>query len=88
MNTINFDEPIRAVPLWLLRAYLEELGGTLEGDYAVRGPDWYAYLTQLHDYEVGSLRIGQVYIAFEGDINALQPIREGLTVKLQTRGGG
>ena len=51
---------MRAIPLWLLRAYLEELGGQVQADGSVAGEGWQARLTQLPDAEVGSLRIGQV----------------------------
>lgn len=78
---------MRAVPLWLLREYLVELGGRAEGA-AIVGVGWWAHLTQLDDYQIGSLRVGEVQVAVEGDPMALAGLAAGLERKLATRGGG
>lgn len=85
---IDLDGPIRGVPLWLLREYLEELGGAVGPDGAVVGPGWAARLTQLEDHRLGSLRIGQVGLALTGEEAAVAEVRRVLTYKLMTRGGG
>lgn len=64
-------EEIHAIPLWLLREYLEELGGTAESETHVVADGWTAALTKLEPRRVGSLRIGQVKIEFEGEPDAL-----------------
>ena len=51
---------IRALPIWLLREYLEGAGGRSLDDGAVEGPGWIARLTQIEDYRIGSLAVGQV----------------------------
>lgn len=85
---IDLDGPLRGLPLWLLREYLEELGGAAGPDGAVAGAGWTARLTQLEDHRLGSLRIGQVRLELAGDEAALAEVRRVLTYKLMTRGGG
>jgi hypothetical protein len=85
---IDLDEPIRGMTVWLLREYLEELGGASGPDGVVAGPGWSARLTQLEDHALGSLRIGQVRLELSGDEASLAELRRALTLKLMTRGGG
>lgn len=75
-----------AIPLWLLREYLEELGGTAQSDTVVAGEGWRAELTKLPDQHVGSLRIGRVELRLEGEEEALARLRPGLDLKTM-RGG-
>ncbi len=85
---VDLDTPIRGVPLWLLREYLEELGGTAHSPEEVHGPGWQVRLSQLEPFQLGSLRVGQVGLAFSGTPEALAPLRATLGRKLLTRGGG
>ncbi|HID51848.1 MAG TPA: DUF1952 domain-containing protein [Anaerolineae bacterium] len=64
-------EEIHAIPLWLLREYLEEIGGTAVSETRVVGEGWTAVLTKLEPRQVGSLRVGQVKIEFTGEPDAL-----------------
>ena len=68
-------EEIHSIPLWLLREYLEELGGTAENDNYVVADGWTAVLTKLEPRHVGSLRVGQVKIEFEGQPDALAQLQ-------------
>jgi hypothetical protein len=78
---------VRAIPLWLLRAYLEELGGQVQADGSVAGEGWQARLTQLPDAEVGSLRIGQVRLELTGEAAAVARLQHALKPKLLRAGG-
>jgi hypothetical protein len=78
---------IRAIPIWLLREYLEQAGGTTGDDGAVVGDGWTATLTQLDDAAVGSLRIGVVRLAIGGDADAVARVETALEPRL-LRGGG
>jgi len=78
---------VRGIPLWLLRAYLVEAGGTAEGDNIVVGDGWQVRLTQLADFEVGSLRVGAIRVEWEGEGEAFARMQELLEQKL-LRGGG
>lgn len=74
------------VPLWLLRAYLVELGGRARGN-RVRGDGWRAELVQVGDHRIGSLNVGQVRVTVEGEPSALDRLLPALEKKL-VRGGG
>ena len=64
-------EETHSIPLWLLRDYLTEVGGEAESENRVTGDGWTAVLTKLEPRHVGSLRVGQVKIEFEGQPDAL-----------------
>ena len=72
---IEKTEETHSIPLWLLREYLEELGGTAENDNYVVGDAWTAALTKMEPRKVGSLRVGQVKIEFEGESAALDQLK-------------
>jgi hypothetical protein len=72
------------VPAWLLRAYLQELGGAEQPDGAVQGPGWTARLEPLAG-GAESLRIGRVTVTIEGP--AAVATMAALRAKAQ-RGGG
>jgi len=78
---------VRGIPLWLVRAYLEEAGGTAEGDNIVVGDGWQVRLTQLDDFEVGSLRVGQIRVEWEGEGEAFARMQKLLEQKLLRAGG-
>ena len=87
---------IRGVPVWLLRAYLAELGAAADDDggagdgaaprmtgdgYAV---SWSAELVRLPG---GTLTLTQLNIRLDGDAAAVAALEPALLAKLQ-RGGG
>jgi hypothetical protein len=72
---IEQTEETHSIPLWLLREYLEELGGIAENDNYVVGDDWTATLIKMEPRKVGSLRVGQVKIEFVGELEALNNLK-------------
>lgn len=78
---------VHSIPLWLLREYLEELGGTATSETEVEGDGWRASLTKLPPQEIGSLRIGRVELRLEGEEEALVALRPGLDLKTLRAGG-
>ncbi|MHC4933188.1 MAG: DUF1952 domain-containing protein [Planctomycetota bacterium] len=79
---------VRGIPLWLLREYLEEDGGRASGDgLSVAGEGWSVRLTQLEDFQVGSLRVGQLRVELEGDGEAFERMQALLEKKLLRAGG-
>jgi hypothetical protein len=78
---------VYGIPLWLLREYLEELGGTAASDTIVAGVGWRAELTKLPAHQVGSLRIGRVELKLEGEPEAIAGLRPGLDRKTLRAGG-
>lgn len=67
-------EETHSIPLWLLRDYLTEVGGTAVNEHHVTGEGWTAVLTKLEPLQLGSLRVGQVKIVFEGQPEALEQL--------------
>ena len=77
----------RGIPLWLLREYLEEGGGRAAGDHRVVGDGWEVHLTQIEDFAVGSLRVGQVRLDVDGSDDAVARVLAFLEPKLVRAGG-
>jgi len=81
------EREIRGVPLWLIREYLEELGGAARDDATIEGPGWSASLEQIEDFRIGSLVVGQVRVRLEGDEETLAALEPRLDDKLIRAGG-
>ncbi len=79
-------EEVHAIPLWLLREYLEEIGGAAVSDTRVEGEGWTAVLTKLEPRRVGSLRVGQVKIEFTGKPDVLGPLQTRFAKKTMRAG--
>lgn len=56
---------IRGIPFFLLREYLEELGGTSTSEDRVEGPGWQADLVKMEPFRIGSLAVGQTKLTLE-----------------------
>lgn len=56
---------IRGIPFFLLREYLEELGGTATRDDRVEGPGWQVDLEKMEPFRIGSLSVGQTKLTIE-----------------------
>lgn len=78
---------LRAVPLWLLRHYITEIGAQEHPDGWLHGKDWQARLTQVEDFQIGSLRVGQVRFDLQGDDAVIADIWRQLEPKLIRAGG-
>ncbi len=83
----RIERNVHGVPLWLLRAYLEELGGHADGEQRVVGEGWQARLSKIEDYRIGSLRVGRVRLELWGEPEAVAQLMAPLELKL-LRGGG
>jgi len=84
---MQINQIITGIPLWLVQEYIEELGGRLESDGWLRGEVWRARLTQVEDYQIGSLRVGQVSLELEGQAPALESLQAALNKRLLRAGG-
>ncbi len=80
-------EEVHSIPLWLLREYLEEIGGTSVNDNHVEGKGWTVTLTKIEPKKIGSLRIGQVKLEIEGDTEAIATLKEAFNKKTMRAGG-
>jgi hypothetical protein len=76
----------RGIPLKLFRDYLIDLGGSQAEDGCVEGPGWRAHLERVEDFQIGSIRVGQVHVELEGDSQALDALMPQLEKKLLRAG--
>ena len=81
------DRVITGLPVWLLREYVAEIGARRGRNGTLRGDGWAAHLERADDFQVGSLRVGQVRLRLYGDEKTLEPVLAALEKKL-VRGGG
>jgi hypothetical protein len=58
-------QEMRGIPFFLLREYLEELGGTATSEHRVEGPGWQADLFRMEPFRLGSLSVGQTRLVIE-----------------------
>jgi hypothetical protein len=56
---------IRGIPFFLLREYLEDLGGKAISEHRVEGPGWQADLERMEPFRIGSLSVGQTKMILE-----------------------
>lgn len=93
----HHERVLRGIPRWLLREYLEDLGGQLAGSASdadstgttetLNADGWQATLTQLEDFRVGALHSGQVRLTVTGDPDEVRGMLSRLAPRL-FRGGG
>lgn len=77
---------IRGIPLWLLREYLEELGGTAVSETRVEGEGCTITLAKMEPFAIGSLRVGQVMMEIEGEDEAIALLNPQLEKKTMRAG--
>ncbi|MFO7585863.1 MAG: DUF1952 domain-containing protein [Anaerolineales bacterium] len=56
---------MRGIPYFLLKEYLQELGGTLAAENEVRGEGWVVRLEKMEPFRLGSLSVGQTRLIME-----------------------
>jgi hypothetical protein len=83
----TFERVVTGIPLWLLRTYLEELGGQPGAGGLLQGDGWRARLTQVEDHQIGSLRVGRVRLELDGEAEAVSRVRQALEPRLMRAGG-
>lgn len=56
---------MRGIPFFLLKEYLEEMGGTSISDDQVQAEGWSVKLTKMEPFRLGSLSIGQTRLEID-----------------------
>lgn len=84
---VALQRDLCAMPIWLLRDYLVKLGGQEQADGWVHGQGWRARLTQIEDYQIGSICVGQVRLEVMGEDAGVAAMWEQLEPKLMRAGG-
>lgn len=81
------ERELRGVPIWLVREYLQALGGQIDADGWLHGPGWSARLTEMEDYQIGSLRVARLHLELRGDATAVVQAQHALEKRLLRAGG-
>jgi len=56
---------MRGIPYFLLKEYLEEMGGTIVNEDQVQAPGWSVKLTKMEPFRLGSLSVGQTRLEID-----------------------
>lgn len=56
---------MRGIPYFLLKEYLQELGGSLVEENLIRGDGWSVTLERMKPFRLGSLEVGQTRLTIE-----------------------
>jgi hypothetical protein len=67
---------MRGIPFFLLREYLEEMGGTALSDDQVQGPGWSVKLSRMEPFRLGSLSVGQTRLEMDIEDHILDDFME------------
>ena len=82
----RIEQTLRSMPPKILEAYLLDLGGKRASEGRVIGPGWQAHLERLEDFQLGSIRVGQVHLTLEGEAEVLDALMPRLEMKLLRAG--
>jgi hypothetical protein len=56
---------IRGIPYFLLKEYLQEMGGRLVDENFIQGAGWSVRLEKMEPFRLGSLEVGQTRLTME-----------------------
>jgi hypothetical protein len=77
----------KAIPLWLMKEYLSELGATEQAENKLVAEGWKAVLSKGEPFRLGSLVVGVTEVELSGDQATIEAMLEKLHWKT-LRGGG
>ncbi len=63
MHTL--EHVMRGIPYFLLKEYLQELGGQVTAEDTVTGEGWEVRLERMEPFKIGSLSVGQVRLEMQ-----------------------
>ncbi len=85
MKTIVHE--MRGIPFFLLKEYLQELGGDLTAEDVVRGEGWTVHLERMEPFRLGSLEVGQTRLTLELREDVAEAFLERFRLKTLRAGG-
>jgi hypothetical protein len=85
-ETIRIERVLRAMPMQLVHYYLQDLGGRSSSEEDVQGPGWKAHMERLEDFQIGSIRVGQLLFILEGEAVVIDDLLPRLELKLMRAG--
>ncbi len=78
---------VHGLPQRLVQEYLQELGGHLVAGGRVEGPGWTIQIEKIDDFQLGSIRLGNLRLLLEAEPEVMETFLPALERKLR-RGGG
>lgn len=81
------EHEMRGIPYYLLKEYLQELGGELVKENLVQGDGWSVQLEQMEPFRVGSLEVGQTRLIMELEDRIADDFKERFFKKTLRAGG-
>jgi hypothetical protein len=85
MRTIVHE--MRGIPYFLLKEYLQEMGGTLVEENLICGEGWSVRLEKMEPFRLGSLSVGQTRLTMELDDHIADDFLERFKKKTFRAGG-
>ena len=85
MQTIVSE--MRGIPYFLLKEYLQELGGSLVDENLIRGDGWSVHLERMEPFRLGSLEVGQTRLRMELEESVAEDFKERFFKKTLRAGG-
>lgn len=67
---------MRGIPYFLLKEYLEEMGGTSISDDQVQAEGWSVKLTKMEPFRLGSLSVGQTRLEIDIEEHLVEDFME------------
>ena len=83
----NIVYEMRGIPYFLLKEYLQELGGHLVGENLIIGDGWTVELEHMEPYRIGSLVVGQTRLTIELEDRVAADFQERFFKKTLRAGG-
>ena len=85
MRTIVHE--MRGIPYYLLKEYLQELGGTLDDEDFIQGDGWSVKIEKMEPYRLFSLSVGQSRLTMELEERVADDFLERFQKKTLRAGG-
>jgi hypothetical protein len=81
------EQEMCGIPFYLLKEYLQELGGELVGEDLVQGDGWSVQLEPMEPFRLGSLVVGQTRLKMELEERVADDFQERFFKKTLRAGG-
>jgi hypothetical protein len=78
---------MRGIPYFLLKEYLQELGGQLASENLIIGDGWKVRLERMEPFRIGSLVVGQTRLTMELEDYVAEDFQERFLKKTLRAGG-
>mgnify|MGYP006250632719 FL=1 len=86
-KSLQLVREMRGIPFFLLREYLEELGGKAVSENLVEGPGWSVRLTRMEPFRLGSISVGQTRLEIDIEEDQADDFMKRFSLKTLRAGG-